>query len=235
MSLSREARGLVDAARREAGGPNPDQRSRMRRVVMAAVSTGAVAGATATTGTAAAAIATGSSLGLVGKVGIGLAMIGLAGGGAVWVSQRGDAPAPAVSVAVTSAMAIPIVSARSASPAPEMPREAIAIVSASASTTPRAEPQRVAPAANDDLAEELGFLRSARSALGAGNSSEALASLDQYVARFPNGKLGFEQRALRAMALCKAGRMEEGRALSGAIAEASPGSPLSERVAAACE
>lgn len=235
MSLSREARGLVDAARREAGGPNPEQRTRMRRAVMAAVSAGAIGGATATSGTAAAAIATSSGLGVIGKVGIGLAVIGVFGGSAVWVSQRNEAPSPVASVAVSSVVALPATSAESTSAVPELPPAVVAVTSASASAMVRAEPQQVAPEANDDLAEELGLLKSARSALGAGNASEALASLDQYVARFPKGKLGFEQRALRAMALCKAGRTDEGRAISAAIAEASPGSPLSERVAAACE
>ena len=235
MSLSREARGLVEAARREAGGTNPEQRKRMRRAVMAAVRTGAVAGATATSGTAAAAIVTGSGLGLAGKLGMGLAVIGLAGGGALWVSQRNEAPSPVASVAIASVIVLPTAPALPASATAELPREPVAAISASASATPRAQPQQAASEASDDLAEELGLLKSARSALGAGNAGEALAALDQYVARFPEGKLGFEQRALRAMALCKAGRMDEGRALSAAIAEASPGSPLSERVAAACK
>jgi hypothetical protein len=237
MSLSREARGLVDAARREAGGPTQQQRKRMRRAVMVAVGTGAVAGAAATSGTAAAAITTSSAVGVVAKVGIAAMMVALVGGGVALLSQSDEAPvlAPTAVTPVASAVLVAVASTQ-AEPLP-VP-EPIATTSASASVTPAV----IAPSSaahpvdsekNGGLAEEVELVKAAQNAVAAGNHSEALVSLDRYAARFPKGMLGYEASALRAIALCGVGRKQEGRAIQKAMSES--GSPLAARIEAACK
>jgi len=267
MSLSREARGLVEAARREKSGPSDEQRKRMRRAVLVAVGTGTVAGATATSTAAAAAVVTSSSLSVVGKVGIGLFALVVAGGGAALVVQRSpigtEASVPAHTAAPTAAFATSAPAEPTSAPAeptstapqlasavatvsaPEASSQAPTFISASA-TKPTAEPSIASSALSsanrssangssaDGLAEEVALLKAAQTALGSGRPSDALASLDQHVARFPKGALALEQRALRAMALCASGRSDEGRRISDALSTSAPGSPLAERVAAAC-
>jgi hypothetical protein len=236
MSLSREARGLVDAGRRETGGPSEEQRKRMRRAVMVAVGTSAVGAATTST---AAAAATSSGLGVVAKMGIGAMVVAFVGGGVALVSQREEAPAPpaAVTAQIATQAATAVASAPSKAMAVETavdPEPAASVITASASTVVRA-PTAASTDASDDLAEEVRLLKTARSQLGSGSAGEALASLESYAARFPKGKLAPEARALRAMALCKSGRADEGRAIATAISESAPGSPISERVLEACK
>lgn len=237
MSLSREARGLVDAARREAGGPTQEQRKRMRRGVMAAVGASAVAGATATSSTAAAAIAT-PAAGIVAKVGIGALVVALVGGGVALFSRETAEPTPVATTASGVASPAPTVLAttQTVSTTPTAEASVSAVVSASATTVVRSSAAPVVGSAtNGGLAEEVRLLTVARNAVASGSYAEGLVSLDQYAARFPKGQLGYEAGALRAIALCGAGRKSEGRALAAAIAESSPGSPVSQRVTEACK
>jgi hypothetical protein len=86
----------------------------------------------------------------------------------------------------------------------------------------------------ETLREELALVGAAQTSLGAGDPAAALAALDEHARRFPSGALSLERRALRALALCAAGRRDEGRAEAEAFAARAPGTPLAERVAAAC-
>jgi hypothetical protein len=238
MSLSREARGLVDAARREAGGPTQEQRTRMRRAVMVAV--GAVAGATATTGTAAAAIATAPAGGLMAKIGIGAVMVALVSGGVALLSRNDEAPVTPRAATTASTSAASAVA--SAQPLDQEAAPTAAPPEATAITTPSAAPpvvmrsatsQAAASGKSDGLAEELVLVRTAQDALRAGNHSEALVSLDRYAKRIPKGQLGYEAAALRAIALCGVGRKQDGRAILKAMPES--GSPMAARIDDACK
>ncbi|NUP05660.1 MAG: hypothetical protein HOW73_06325 [Polyangiaceae bacterium] len=86
----------------------------------------------------------------------------------------------------------------------------------------------------DVLKEEAALLASAQSALGKGQAARALELTNEHETRFPKGALSFERRAVHAMALCALGRGTEGRREAQAIVDRAPGTPLAERVSAAC-
>lgn len=104
-----------------------------------------------------------------------------------------------------------------------------------AASTPRPRPTTAAaaPASADDLASETALLAKAHGALGAGRYDDALAVTSEHARRFPKGSLSTERQAIRAIALCAAGRKPEGRAEAGSLLDRS-GTPLGDRIAAAC-
>lgn len=87
--------------------------------------------------------------------------------------------------------------------------------------------------AADSLEQETRLITAAHAALSRGNAAGALALLDEHAAKFPRGALAPERRAARAMALCKAGRAEEGRREAEAL-YGKGGSPLAEKIERAC-
>ncbi|PCC74116.1 hypothetical protein SAMN02745121_08501 [Nannocystis exedens] len=94
-------------------------------------------------------------------------------------------------------------------------------------------PTSPASAAGDALAQELAIVRAVNDALAGGSAEQALARLDDYQRRFPGGALREEAAALRAVALCAAGRTE-GATEAAAFLRAHPGSLSAERVRRAC-
>ncbi|MDC0723607.1 hypothetical protein [Nannocystis bainbridge] len=85
----------------------------------------------------------------------------------------------------------------------------------------------------DGLAQELALVRAVNDALAGGSPEQALTRLADYQQRFPGGALREEAAALRAVALCAAGR-EDGAAAATAFLGAHPGSLSAERVRRAC-
>jgi hypothetical protein len=98
---------------------------------------------------------------------------------------------------------------------------------ASGEAAPAAEPV-------DSLTEENKLLAAAHAELSRGNAGAALAILDEHAARFPRGTLAPERRATRAMALCKAGRTEEGRRELVALYGGDSKSPMAQKIDRAC-
>ncbi len=86
----------------------------------------------------------------------------------------------------------------------------------------------------DSLTEENKLLAAAHAELSRGNAGAALALLDEHAARFPRGTLAPERRATRAMALCKAGRVEEGRRELVALYGGDSKSPMAQKIDRAC-
>jgi hypothetical protein len=84
---------------------------------------------------------------------------------------------------------------------------------------------------DDSLAAEVQALRRASTALESGHADHALEILNQ-----PSSgqALIVERSALRILALCAAGRVEEARALQEAYVREYPGSPMRNRVEQAC-
>lgn len=272
MSLSPEARSLIDAARREAAGPSEASRARMRRKVLSAAGAGALASAASSTAAAAGAatkLGFFASLGLPSKIGLAMLAAGVAAGGAraVWSDPAPSPPPVALVVAPsaaeperpTSQVAAPAPealppsvepsveappapsaepSAASAQPGPSAPASTALAPSARrappASLPQASSPTTSPPSEADALRDELALIGAAQSSLGAGRHEAALASLEEHARRFPSGALSLERRALRALALCAAGRRAEGRAEAEAFALRAAGSPLAERVASAC-
>jgi len=96
-------------------------------------------------------------------------------------------------------------------------------------TSPAAE--REGPA----LGREAALLQQAQAALAGARPGEALDRLAAYDREFgAGGVLRPEHDALRAVALCAAGRGEEGRAAADAFLRAHAGSVQAERVRGAC-
>jgi hypothetical protein len=84
------------------------------------------------------------------------------------------------------------------------------------------------------LSEELAALSEIRRTVQAGGAARAVQLLLDYEIRFARPILGMEAAALRVDALCRAGQRDAARASAQAFQSAWPGSPLEQRVSAAC-
>lgn len=93
-------------------------------------------------------------------------------------------------------------------------------------------PSRVAA---NTLEAELQLLGKAQSALKSGQPSEALRALDEHARRFPSGVLAAERTGVRPIALCQAGRLDEGRNAARSYLRLVPNSVLSNRIRVACQ
>jgi|HubBroStandDraft_6_1064221.scaffolds.fasta_scaffold176093_2 hypothetical protein len=242
--LGPEARDILDAGR--AGDePTAGDRTRMRASILRAIAAGGAIGA------ASAAAETSAAAGLKAgalsawKLVAGLFVAGVvAGAGAGLVTGRsGEAPPSTTGV-------VSVAAAPAAPPAGHSPGAAPAAPSvlpeASPAPRPAAAPAAPRPAATlaageapgappppgDTLAAELQGLREAHSAMQGGDPARALALLDEQQAG--GSALREERAAARVLALCRIGRVGEGRAAAARFLEESPRSPLADRVRGAC-
>jgi hypothetical protein len=85
------------------------------------------------------------------------------------------------------------------------------------------------------LADETRLLAQTQLAIRSSDPERALALLDEYEHRFASGSLREEARAARVLALCKAGRQEQGRAAAALFEQQFPKSPLVPRVRRSCD
>jgi hypothetical protein len=99
-------------------------------------------------------------------------------------------------------------------------------------TEPEPEPE---PEPADTLAEETRLLGRARVALAESRPKAALSILDEHARRFSAGRLAPERAALRVIALCDAGRHDEGSKAAAAFLATHSGHALASRVRRACE
>lgn len=173
--------------------------------------------------------------------------------------EQGSAADHALEVAQPAPAEIPeVIEEPSPSPSPVVDEEVIPPTTASAVPAPRApprgpiatrsprEPSTLAPpalvvpepapvASPSTLAEEMRILRSAQSALSAGDPDSALARLAEHARRFPTGAMVEEREAARIVALCRAGRREEARTAAATFLRERPTSPLAARVRTSCD
>lgn len=254
--LGGDARSILDAGR-SAERLSLERKAQLRGRVMAAVGAGvgaaAVAGAAeaAAAKAGAAAVAKTAGLSLFAKIGLSVAVVTLGAGGLLWSrAQSGSGtegqPAAAALSATASAGAAPVHAPGSAEASAQVaPGETAepALAAPSATATPRrvATASSVAsgaassePAPADPMEEETKLLVAAHAELARGNAGGALALLDQHATRFPRGALAPERRAARAMALCKAGRADEGRLEAEALYGKDSKSPLAQKINRAC-
>lgn len=104
-------------------------------------------------------------------------------------------------------------------------------------TPPQADPDPTpapAPALGSTLAAENRLLARARAALIDEQPERALTLLGEHAQRFPQGVLAEERQALRAVALCEAGRTTEGQLAARAFLREHPQATLAERVRGTC-
>jgi hypothetical protein len=237
--LSPQARALLNSAR-SFDDPNDDDARRVRAVVLARV--GAAVGVGVAVGATASAVSfagVGSFLGTAtGKVSAAVLLVaGLSAGTYVAVRPR---------VAVRN---VPVV-LQQPSPAvvgapPIQQREARAIEAAPVAPLPdshaKARPLP-APAAKvaqprrttADLEGEVRLLEEADAELRRGDAEAAAARLAEHSAKYPSGALVDEREAMRAMALCRLGRVAEGKAVADRFLSATRKSSLAARVRVAC-
>jgi hypothetical protein len=93
---------------------------------------------------------------------------------------------------------------------------------------------RPAPAVEVEAPHELVLIRRALTSLRDGEPIRALAQLDEHAARYPSGSFSTERRGLRVVALCEAGRGDEGERERAAFLKSAAGSPIAARVRSAC-
>lgn len=96
-----------------------------------------------------------------------------------------------------------------------------------------ATPREPAPAKAASIDEELALLQRARDELLASTPGKALRTLAEHAQRFPRGALAPEREGLRTVARCQAGR-DGAQAAAEQFLRKRPGSPLADRVRAAC-
>jgi hypothetical protein len=95
------------------------------------------------------------------------------------------------------------------------------------SSKPPAKPSR----ATDRLAREVALLSRAVRDLRDDRAADALKALAEHQRSFPNGSLSEERRVAKAQALCRLGRVREGRA---ELAGITPASPTAARATEVC-
>jgi hypothetical protein len=99
---------------------------------------------------------------------------------------------------------------------------------------PRAS-KKVEGSVATDLKQEAALLQKAQAALQNGNPQGALAALAEHKTKFPRGVLSGEREAALSVAYCNAGDWTQGRARAQAFVSKNPGSPMVQRVQAACK
>jgi len=140
--------------------------------------------------------------------------------------------------------------ASEAVPPARVPEKAVAVKAARAPTPSRSvrravllkapappveRPRTVAaPLPSGQLGEEIALLSEIRNNLQSGSAARALEQLAAYRQRFGQPSLAMEADALQVDALCRAGQRDAARAAANAFVSRWPGSPLQQRVDAAC-
>lgn len=134
-------------------------------------------------------------------------------------------------------------SARTRSDTPRVSRarsnvEPTTVSEPQAAVTPEA-PSRatevvVTPKAPKTAASELALIDRAATSLRDQQPARALAALDEHLALYPAGLLRTERQGLRVLALCAAGRVEQGQREQTAFLSHASKTPLASRVRSAC-
>jgi len=203
--------------------------------------------------TSTAAVQLGATASVVGKASLASVVVAwLVGGAAIggltsWAVTSELSPQPAASVR-PKPIAIPAVKPPSARLPPSAvyrddPSESPA-EHHPAAPTPRAravaQPPiptssgRQEPPNSPSIVDEARGLAEVQRALRDGHADRALALLAQMDTQFGAGALGAERLAAQVLALCAAGSLEQGRALSDRFSALYPASPLMQRIRAAC-
>ncbi len=147
--------------------------------------------------------------------------------------RRAPAPTqPEEPSAAPTVTAVPVIEPADAQA--QTPEPATASRRGVPSTRRSPAPAPKAPATVDTLAEENRLLAKARKALLDERPERALTLLADHARRFADGVLAEERKALRAVALCDAGRSEDGAAAARAFLRAHPKAALAQRVRSAC-
>jgi hypothetical protein len=206
-----EERSLLEVARRRRALPS------QRAAVLSALGLGVTTGAASAAGIAGSLKLVGVAL--LASLGIGLAV--------VWPAHRRT---PDASVATTAKPAVvPPGESALSNPAPSTAPSEPALPPAEASVKSVGKPRPPA-VPSSSLSRELQVLKQAHEALARGNPNGALAALDDYHARFPQGALGAEETVIRVRALLARGDRARATAVAHQFSAAHPDSLYARRV-----
>ena len=252
---------LLQLARNDVA-PDVARNRALLNVASAAVGVGLLSGAAAYGSRTSLVKATGWLVAkwLAAGLGAGLLTVTVAQGVSQWVAapQKTEPEArhtvlskrPAAQRTALAPTAAPIITAESAAPTavPTLAFEAPSsnVLSAPAAARGAGTPTpgssaALAPmlampsAAASSLTAELSSLEQARRALLEHAPAQALQTLDDYRAAFPNGSLQVEAAALRVEAVGQSGNHALARQLAESFLNSFPSSPLARRVRAASE
>ena len=188
----------------------------------------------------------------VTKLVLATVVLGSAATATVWHgATRGSAPpaAPAVQAATTppAIVSAPLVETPPAVPAPReivdasLPRARTRLGERSraraASARHDAEVAPASPAPTTQTAatpSEIALIRGALTSLRQRDPSAALRLLESHATYYPTGLFAKEREGTRVLALCAAGRSDEGRKAKAAFLARSGSSPIAARVELAC-
>jgi hypothetical protein len=236
--LSPEARALLRAAR-SFDEPNEEDNRRVRSAVFARVGVGVAAGVAATVSTSSLAASTGAILtGMVAKVGVTVLLVGGLSTGA-YFAMRSPAPVHPVIQAPSPPQAPippPAPFVQSVSDVPKVEAQPVPVVRPAKEPVPVAAPSRPSRPArpNSDVEGEVRLLEGADADLRRGDASAALARLAEHASKYPDGALREEREGMSVVALCRAGRLSEGKAAAERFLSRAPKSPLASRMRVAC-
>jgi hypothetical protein len=232
---------LLDLLRRS-DEPSEEDRARVRAAIAVALAPAATMTTAALAGHQAAAVGKLAGLSAFAKVITLVGVLGVSGAGLSWYLARSapsasSAPSTVIQVA-GRAQSEPVAgSSPGSSMSPPagisvetLPRQADDDLGAEAAGRARAG----APLGGD-LDAELRIIGAAQQSLKAGQAGQALAHLDEHQRLFPHGILALERSGIRTVALCQAGRLDEGRAAARSYLRAAPNSVLAKRIAVACQ
>lgn len=226
---------LVELLRRS-DAPSPDDMWRVRRAVGVRLAVGAAASTALVAGTRTSWAA---RLGTLGSWGKGLLLAGsLAGAGVgAWHLQGSPKSVGAplrrsnavLDSGSTQVKTLPSTSSDEAST--PTGGEDHGVESEKAPVTSKAANR----GAQSTLEAELALLGKAQRSLKSGQPNEALRALDEHARRFPSGVLSAERTGVKPVALCQAGRLDEGRSAATSYLRVVPNSVLSNRIRVACQ
>lgn len=235
--LGPEAREILRRGR-DVDDPTPADRARLRRAILAGIAAGTAAAAGEQAAEAAAAAKTGTALTLGGAAWKGFVVLIVAGAVGAGLATP---PAPKTLMPVATSFSVGekepaprAIASETPEPSPsassktDAPRRALPKTTTAPSAAPNPEP-------DDTLLAETRRLREAHGALQGGDAERALALLDAQTADAEGQKLREERAAARVLALCKLGRVAEANEEASRFLQASPRSPLADRVRKACQ
>jgi hypothetical protein len=99
----------------------------------------------------------------------------------------------------------------------------------------RSKPALESPVPAPSLGRERELIEQAHAALAEGDTEAALAALDEHARSFATGVFAEEREGLDAIARCKAGQLELGRARAQAFLDGHPRAVLAARIRRTCD
>jgi hypothetical protein len=229
--LSPQARALLRASR-SFDDPSAADTRRVRASVLARV--GTAAGVGAAIGVTTSALSFGGVFGsTASKIGAAMVLVaGLSAGTYVVTTHRAHAPAVSQTMpaSLSRSAAQPVMPMPKLEDKAELPAQPLELGTRVRPPINRPHVRRATP----DLEGEVSLLEAADAELRRGDSDAALARLAEHAAKYPSGALVYEREGVRAIALCRSGRVAEGRAVADRFLGSARKSSLATRVRTAC-